>query len=96
MLAGYQTRHNKTDPAHPPPQSGYLPRRNQTASRCRPSENKPAKTERYYIVGYAPQNGKPNPPSAISLKGHWLEEPGFITGMPVTVTVEHGRIIIET
>ncbi|MDE8744546.1 SymE family type I addiction module toxin [Pectobacterium polaris] len=48
------------------------------------------------MVGYAPQNGKPNPPSAISLKGHWLEESGFITGMPVTVTVEHGRIIIET
>ncbi|MEQ9842913.1 SymE family type I addiction module toxin [Pectobacterium brasiliense] len=48
------------------------------------------------MVGYAPQNGKPNPPSAISLKGRWLEESGFITGMPVTVTVEHGRIIIET
>ncbi|WP_338539511.1 SymE family type I addiction module toxin [Pectobacterium cacticida] len=26
----------------------------------------------------------------------WLEESGFITGMPVTVTVERGRIIIET
>ncbi|MFP9462566.1 SymE family type I addiction module toxin [Pectobacterium brasiliense] len=24
-----------------------------------------------------------------------MEEPGFITGMPVTVTVERGRIIIE-
>ncbi|MBA0173634.1 SymE family type I addiction module toxin, partial [Pectobacterium versatile] len=41
-------------------------------------------------------NGKPNPPSAINLKGRWLEESGFITGMPVTVTVERGRIIIET
>nr|WP_317178425.1 SymE family type I addiction module toxin [Pectobacterium sp. HCp5_1] len=44
----------------------------------------------------APHNGKSNPPSAINLKGRWLEESGFITGMPVTVTVERGRIIIET
>ncbi|MFP1868240.1 SymE family type I addiction module toxin [Lonsdalea quercina] len=58
--------------------------------------NKAAKTERYYTVGYAPHNGKSNPPSAINLKGYWLEESGFITGMPVTVTVERGRIIIET
>ncbi|BES85883.1 hypothetical protein PEC302107_41140 [Pectobacterium araliae] len=41
-------------------------------------------------------NGKPNPPSAINLKGRWFEECGFITGIPVTVTVERGRIIIET
>ncbi|MBN3344018.1 type I addiction module toxin, SymE family [Pectobacterium brasiliense] len=34
--------------------------------------------------------------SAINLKGRGLEESGFITGMPVTVTVERGRIIIET
>ncbi|WP_113633055.1 SymE family type I addiction module toxin [Pectobacterium peruviense] len=47
-------------------------------------------------MGYAPHNGKSNPPSAISLKGLWLKESGFITGMPVTVTVERGRIIIET
>ncbi|MEI7410015.1 SymE family type I addiction module toxin [Pectobacterium aroidearum] len=39
---------------------------------------------------------KSNPPSAINLKGRWFEESGFITGMPVTVTVERGRIIIET
>ncbi|MDE8757552.1 SymE family type I addiction module toxin [Pectobacterium polaris] len=32
----------------------------------------------------------------LRLKGRWLEESGFITGMPVTVTVERGRIIIET
>ncbi|TKY81324.1 SymE family type I addiction module toxin [Pectobacterium polonicum] len=57
--------------------------------------NKSAKTERYYTVGYAPHNGKSNPPSAINLKGRWLEEPGFITGMPITVTLERVRIIIE-
>ncbi|MBN3069934.1 type I toxin-antitoxin system SymE family toxin [Pectobacterium brasiliense] len=38
----------------------------------------------------------PSPPSAINLKGRGLEESGFITGMPVTVTMERGRIIIET
>lgn len=58
--------------------------------------NKAAKTERYYTVGYAPHNGKSNPPSAINLKGRWLEESSFITGMPVIVTVARGRIIIET
>ncbi|MEE3662916.1 SymE family type I addiction module toxin [Brenneria sp. g21c3] len=47
-------------------------------------------------MGYAPQNGRPNPPSAINLKGRWLEESGFITGMPITITVEQGRIVIET
>ncbi|MFP1762736.1 SymE family type I addiction module toxin [Lonsdalea quercina] len=54
------------------------------------------KTERYYTVEYAPHNGKSNPASAINLKSRWLEESGFITGMPVTVTVERGRVIIET
>ncbi|QTF07876.1 type I toxin-antitoxin system SymE family toxin [Brenneria izadpanahii] len=58
--------------------------------------NKAAKTERYYTVGYATQNGRPNPPSAINLKGRWLEESGFMTGMPITVTVEWGRIVIES
>ncbi|UVO10541.1 type I toxin-antitoxin system SymE family toxin [Pectobacterium polonicum] len=57
--------------------------------------NKSARTERYYTVGYAPHNGKSNPPSAINLKGRWLEESGFITGMPITVTLERVRIIIE-
>ncbi|MEI7339423.1 SymE family type I addiction module toxin [Pectobacterium carotovorum subsp. carotovorum] len=33
---------------------------------------------------------------AINLKGRRLKESGFITGIPVTVTVECGRIIIET
>nr|WP_240349600.1 SymE family type I addiction module toxin [Pectobacterium brasiliense] len=33
-------------------------------------------------------------PSAINLKGRWLEESDFITGMHITV--ERGRIIIET
>ncbi|WP_261846603.1 type I toxin-antitoxin system SymE family toxin [Pectobacterium carotovorum] len=40
---------------------------------------------------YASHNSKPNPPSAISLKGRWLETSGFITEMPVTVTGERGN-----
>ncbi|MFJ5468063.1 SymE family type I addiction module toxin [Pectobacterium sp. CHL-2024] len=39
-------------------------------------------------------NGRSNLPSAINFKGRWLEESGFITGMHITV--ERGRIIIET
>ncbi|MBN3265633.1 SymE family type I addiction module toxin [Pectobacterium brasiliense] len=65
-------------------------------STSRNTVNKATKTERYYTVGYAPHNGKPNPPSAINLKGRWLEESGFMTGMPITITVERGRLIIET
>ncbi|WP_254900293.1 SymE family type I addiction module toxin [Lonsdalea iberica] len=45
---------------------------------------------------YAPQNGRPPPPLAINLKSRWLEECGFITRRPLTVTVGRGRIIIET
>ncbi|WP_373412768.1 SymE family type I addiction module toxin [Pectobacterium brasiliense] len=41
-------------------------------------------------------NSRPNLPSAINFKGRWLEESSFITEMPVTITVERGRIIIET
>ncbi|MFP1923260.1 SymE family type I addiction module toxin [Lonsdalea quercina] len=40
------------------------------------------------------------PPSAINLKDHRLEASGFMTGMPITInitiTVERGRLIIET
>ncbi|MEI7088596.1 SymE family type I addiction module toxin [Pectobacterium versatile] len=46
-------------------------------------------------MGYAPHNGKSNPPSAINLKGRWLEESGFITGMPVTLTVERGGLLLR-
>ncbi|KAA8999062.1 type I toxin-antitoxin system SymE family toxin [Affinibrenneria salicis] len=68
----------------------------ETHSKSDGALNKADKTERYYIVGYAPQNSRPNPSSAINLKGRWLEASGFMTGMPITVTVERGRIVIET
>lgn len=32
---------------------------------------------------------------SLNLKGNWLEEAGFTTGAPVTVTVEHGQLIIR-
>jgi len=32
---------------------------------------------------------------SLNLKGNWLEEAGFVTGVPVTVTVEHGQLIIR-
>ncbi|MFP1910267.1 SymE family type I addiction module toxin [Lonsdalea quercina] len=57
--------------------------------------DKTLKPERYYSVGYAPHNGRRNPPSAINLEGRWLEASGFITGQPVTVNIEHGRLIIQ-
>ena len=41
-------------------------------------------------------NGKSNPPSAINLKGRRLEKSDYMNEMPITVTVERGRIVIET
>ncbi|MCU1799155.1 type I toxin-antitoxin system SymE family toxin [Pectobacterium polaris] len=38
-------------------------------------------------------SAKFNLTSAISLKGRWLEKSGFMTGMPITVTVEWGRSV---
>lgn len=32
---------------------------------------------------------------SINLKGSWLEEAGFVIGVPVTVTVEHGLLVIR-
>nr|WP_232486838.1 SymE family type I addiction module toxin [Pectobacterium parmentieri] len=48
-------------------------------------------------MGYAPHNGRPTrrPPSTSRAAG-WLEESEFMTGMPITVTVERGRLVIET
>ncbi|PWC19398.1 MULTISPECIES: SymE family type I addiction module toxin [Brenneria] len=32
----------------------------------------------------------------LKLSGRWLEELGFNTGQPVIVTVERGKLVIET
>ena len=32
---------------------------------------------------------------SLNLKGNWLEEAGFATDTPVTVTFEHGQLVIR-
>lgn len=67
----------------------------------RDSTSEPRVTEvkepqRYYTVGYAPNGGKKPPSPQLKLSGKWLEDLGFNTGQPVIVTVEHGKLVIET
>ncbi len=50
---------------------------------------------RYYTVGYAPNQGKPNPSPQLTIKGKWLEDLGFITGQPVIITTEQGCLVIR-
>ncbi|MDE9553145.1 SymE family type I addiction module toxin [Xenorhabdus bovienii] len=56
--------------------------------------NKAAKTERYYTVGYVPQNNKDNAPPAIHLKGQWLKAAGFEIGGSVTVKIMDGCLVL--
>ncbi|PHM39917.1 SymE family type I addiction module toxin [Xenorhabdus miraniensis] len=56
--------------------------------------NKAAKTERYYTVGYVPQNDKANAPPAIHLKGQWLKQAGFEIGGTLTVKIMDGCIVL--
>ncbi|MEQ1969170.1 SymE family type I addiction module toxin [Xenorhabdus nematophila] len=56
--------------------------------------NKAAKTERYYTVGYVPQNDKANAPPAIHLKGQWLKTAGFEIGATLTVKIMEGCLVL--
>ncbi|MBC8954994.1 SymE family type I addiction module toxin [Xenorhabdus sp. PB62.4] len=56
--------------------------------------NKAAKTERYYTVGYVPQNGRSNPRPAINLTGRWLKAAGFEIGDTLTVKIMDGCIVL--
>ncbi|SFU84096.1 SymE family type I addiction module toxin [Xenorhabdus koppenhoeferi] len=56
--------------------------------------NKAAKTERYYTVGYVPQNDRATAPPAIHLKGQWLKAAGFETGGSVTVKIMAGCLVL--
>ncbi|MBD2816641.1 type I toxin-antitoxin system SymE family toxin [Xenorhabdus sp. Flor] len=56
--------------------------------------NKAAKTERYYTVGYVPQNDKATAPPAIHLKGQWLKQAGFDIGGSVTVKIMDGCLVL--
>lgn len=57
--------------------------------------NKAPKTTRRYTVGYSPNRGIKKPAPQLIIKGYWLEELGFLTGQPVTVNIEQGRLIIQ-
>ncbi|SFN85812.1 SymE family type I addiction module toxin [Xenorhabdus japonica] len=56
--------------------------------------NKAAKTERYYTVGYVPQNDKASAPPAIHLKGQWLKAAGFDIGDTLTVKIMNGCLVL--
>ncbi|WP_099139106.1 SymE family type I addiction module toxin [Xenorhabdus szentirmaii] len=56
--------------------------------------NKAVKTERYYTVGYVPQNDKAKAPPAIHLKGQWLKAAGFEIGGSVTVKIMDGCLVL--
>ncbi|MDE9434278.1 type I toxin-antitoxin system SymE family toxin [Xenorhabdus bovienii] len=58
------------------------------------AQNKAAKTERYYTVGYVPQNDKANAPPAIHLKGQWLKAAGFDIGGTLTVKIMDGCLVL--
>ncbi|CAG75023.1 conserved hypothetical protein [Pectobacterium atrosepticum SCRI1043] len=46
--------------------------------------------------GYRTNGGKPNPLPQLTIKGRWLEALGFTKGQPVSITAEHGQLIIRT
>jgi toxic protein SymE len=54
------------------------------------------KPRQHYTVGYAPNGGKKPPSPQLKLSDKWLEYLGFNTGQLVIVTVEHGKLVIET
>ncbi|MDA5543814.1 SymE family type I addiction module toxin [Yersinia rochesterensis] len=54
------------------------------------------KKSSFNLVGYAPNGGKKHPNPKLILRGKWLEALGFTTGQHVTVTPEHGQLIIRT
>jgi len=51
---------------------------------------------RRYTVGYRPNGGRPNPSPQLTIKGKWLEQLGFSTGQPVSITAENGCLVIRT
>jgi toxic protein SymE len=48
------------------------------------------------VVGYRTNGGRPNPLPQLTIKGRWLEALGFTQGQPVSITAEHGQLIIRT
>ncbi|KMJ43252.1 endoribonuclease [Xenorhabdus khoisanae] len=56
--------------------------------------NKAAKTERYYTVGYMPQNDKATAPPVIHLKEQWLKVAGFDKGCTLTAKILDGCLVL--
>ncbi len=55
---------------------------------------------RRYTVGYGPRSirepdGRSAPAPMLRLQGAWLKRAGFAIGVPVTVQVSSGRLVIE-
>jgi len=50
---------------------------------------------RRYTVDYRPNGGRPNPRPQLKIKGNWLEQLGFSTGQPVSITAENGCLVIR-
>ncbi|WP_036771232.1 SymE family type I addiction module toxin [Photorhabdus australis] len=63
-------------------------------SRQNRAVNKATKTERFYTVGYVPQNDKAKAPPAIHLKGQWLKAAGFDKGCTLTVKIMDGCLVL--
>ena len=62
----------------------------------RDSTSEPATPQaRRYTVGYRPNGGRPNPSPQLTIKGKWLEQLGFSTGQPVSITAEDGCLVIR-
>lgn len=55
----------------------------------------PQLSERFYTMGYAPQSIKPNLRLKLAIKGQWLEQIGFYSGLSVIIKIKHGKLIIE-
>lgn len=55
----------------------------------------PLQCERHYRVGYRPNLGRGVPSPQLILSGRWLAQMGFHSGLPVIVSVEPGRLIVE-
>ena len=50
---------------------------------------------RRYTVGYRPNGGSPNPSPQLTIRGKWLDEFGFTTSQPVSITAEKGCLVLR-
>ena len=84
--------HTHSTPAHAPAQPSI--------SRDSTQKLTPIVPIRRYTVSYGPRqvrglDGRPMLAPRLCLQGAWLERAGFAIGVPVTVRVSSGRLVIE-